>query len=131
MFFLFELNVTDNRLALSSPRHRRGGIKHLQRKLAYKTKAVGPFEKSPIYCQFLSKKEMNFCDDVQSGVFTINQLMNYECPALLPFLERDHHTGDYVSCCVRTVCGLFDDLPNFSVNSIGRGVRFINLMPKD
>ena len=131
MFFLFELNVTDNRLALSSPRHRRAGIKHLQRKLAYKTKAVGPFEKSPIYCQFLSKKEMNFCDDVQSGVFTINQLMNYECPALLPFLERDHHTGDYVSCCVRTVCGLFDDLPNFSVNSIGRGVRFINLMPKD
>ena len=128
MFFLFELNVTDNRLALSSPRHRRAGIKHLQRKLAYKTKAVGP---SPIYCQFLSKKEMNFCDDVQSGVFTINQLMNYECPALLPFLERDHHTGDYVSCCVRTVCGLFDDLPNFSVNSIGWGVRFINLMPKD
>ena len=68
---------------------------------------------------------MNSCNDVQSSVFTINQLMNYECPALLMLIrERDHHSGDYVSCCVRTVCGLFDDLPNFSMNKIGRGCTF-------
>ena len=52
-------------------------------------------------------------------------------PPSCPSWREITTTSDYVSCCVRTVCGLFDDLPNFSVNSIGRGVRFINLMPKD
>lgn len=75
---------------------------------------------------------MNFCDDVQSSVFKINKLMSYNCFALLMLIgERDQHTGDYVPYCLRTVCGLFDDLPNFSVNNIGRGIRFIVFMPKD
>ena len=56
------------------------------------TKAVRPFEKSPLYCQFLLKKEMNFWDDVQSSVFTINQLLNYKCLALLMLIgERPPH----------------------------------------
>ena len=44
-----KLNVTDNRPALSSLRHRRAGIKHFQSKLTYKTKAVRPFQKSPLF----------------------------------------------------------------------------------
>ena len=35
---------------------------------------------------------MNFYDDVQSSVFTINKLMSYECLALLMlFEERPPH----------------------------------------
>ena len=92
MVFLFELNVTYSRLALSSLRHRRAGIKHFQSQLTYKRKAIRPFEKSRFICQFLSKKEMNFWGDVQSSVFTINQVMNYKCLALLMLIgERPPH----------------------------------------
>ena len=44
------LNVTDNRLALSSARHRREGIKHFQSKLTYKTREIRPSQKSPLHC---------------------------------------------------------------------------------
>ena len=41
------------------------------------------WEKSYLLSVLVKKKEMNFSDDVQSSVFTINQLMNYGCLALL------------------------------------------------
>ena len=74
-----KLNVTDNRLALSSLRHRRTGIKHFQNKLTYKTKEIRPFQKSPPYCQFLSKKKWTFATMFNVAQFTIDKLMSYEC----------------------------------------------------